>query len=356
MMIHNSQQKESSPNNNPAENRRLIGITMGCPSGIGPEIILRFITGHKEFGDFRPVVIGDIAVLKRSGRELNIAVDIINWQPGNKQLGEGRIEVIEPAAFPSGDADMASLPWGEPSPASGHASIAYIETAVQLINQSILQGMVTCPISKSALQMAACTFPGHTEMLAALCNTSNYGMMMAGGQLKVALVTIHTPLAEVPQRLDEDEILRIIKLTGKTLEVDYGMSRPRIGVAGLNPHGGEGGLFGSEEKLLIGPAVAMAVSQNWHVTGPLPPDTIFNKAVDGEFDVVVAMYHDQGLIPFKLLHFKDGVNVTMGLPIVRTSVDHGTAYDIAGKGVADPASLAAAFRMAGEIVQNRLNC
>jgi 4-hydroxythreonine-4-phosphate dehydrogenase len=134
---------------------------------------------------------------------------------------------------------------------------------------------------------------------------------------------------------------------------DYCIKEPRIGVAGLNPHGGEGGLFGKEEKELISPAVEMAVSQNWHVTGPLPPDTIFNKAVDGAFDVVIAMYHDQGLIPFKLLHFEDGVNVTMGLPIVRTSVDHGTAYDIAGKGLANPASLAAAFFMADEIVENR---
>jgi 4-hydroxythreonine-4-phosphate dehydrogenase len=352
-MTDTSQLKQPSPSNNSAENRRLIGITMGCPSGIGPEIILRFITGHEDFGDFRPVVIGDMAVLKRSARELDIAADIINWQPGNKQPGKDVIEVIEPAAYPTGNVDPVSLPWGKPSPVSGHASIACIEKTVQLIKQSVLQGMVTCPISKSALQMAGCTFPGHTEMLAALCNTSNYGMMMAGPQLKVALVTIHTPLAEVPKQLSEDEILRIIKLTGNTLVRDYGIKEPRIGVAGLNPHGGEGGLFGKEEKEIIRPAVDQSVSHNWHVAGPLPPDTIFNKAVDGSFDAVVAMYHDQGLIPFKLLHFADGVNVTMGLPIVRTSVDHGTAYDIAGKGLADPTSLNAAFFMAGQIIQNR---
>jgi 4-hydroxythreonine-4-phosphate dehydrogenase len=352
-MTDNSQKKQASPNNIPAENRRLIGITMGCPSGIGPEVILRFITVHKEFRDYRPVVIGDMAVLKRSARELNIAADIINFQPGNRLLDERFIEVIEPAVYRSDDVDLANLPWGEPSPVSGYASIAYIEKAVQMVNQSVLQGMVTCPISKSALQMAGCAFPGHTEMLASLCNTSNYGMMMAGPRLKVSLVTIHTSLAEVPKRLSEDEIVRIIILTGKTLQRDYGIKVPRIGVAGLNPHGGEGGLFGKEENQVIIPAVDKVASLDWHVTGPLPPDTIFKKAVDGLFDAVVAMYHDQGLIPFKLLHFADGVNVTMGLPIVRTSVDHGTAYDIAGRGVADPASLAAAFLMAGDIVGNR---
>jgi 4-hydroxythreonine-4-phosphate dehydrogenase len=352
-MTETSQLKQSGTDSNPKDNRCSIGITMGCPSGIGPEIILRFITGHEDFGNFRPVVIGDITVLKRSARELAIAADIINWQPGNKQPEKGVVEVIEPDIYPTGDIDIADLPWGEPSPVSGHASIAYIEKAVQLINQSVLHGMVTCPISKTALQMAGCTFPGHTEMLAALCSTSNYGMMMAGPQLKVALVTIHTPLAEVPKQLSGDEIQRIIKLTGKTLARDYGIKEPRIGVAGLNPHGGEGGLFGKEEKEIISPAVDQAVLDNWHVTGPLPPDTIFNKAVDGAFDAVVAMYHDQGLIPFKLLHFADGVNVTMGLPIIRTSVDHGTAYDIAGTGLADPASLNAAFFMAGEIIGNR---
>jgi 4-hydroxythreonine-4-phosphate dehydrogenase len=355
-MIDISQQKLSHSKHNPPENVPRIGITMGCPSGIGPEIILRFITGHKEFRGCRPVVIGDMVALERTVREINIAAEIIPWQPENKPLAEGVVEVIEPAAYPTGKTDIANLPWGEPSPAAGHASIAYIETALQHINKSELQGMVTCPVSKSALHMAGSPYPGHTEMLAALCKTSNYGMMMAGSQLKVALVTIHAALADVPKQLSVDEIVRIINLTRLTLTHDYCIKEPRIGVAGLNPHGGEGGLFGKEEKELIGPAVEMAVAQNWQVTGPLPPDTIFNKAVDGVFDAVIAMYHDQGLIPFKLLHFKDGVNVTMGLPIVRTSVDHGTAYDIAGKGVADPASLAAAFFMAAEIVGNRQGC
>ena len=338
-----------------AKSGRVIGITMGCPSGIGPEIILRFLTGHFRFAPCRAVVVGDIALLERSAGELEISVDVVPWNATNGPAAEGTIEVIEPVAYPLPDIDVAGLPWGKPSADSGHASAAYIKTAVQLINQGVLQAMATCPISKAALQMAGYSFPGHTEMLASMCGTSDYGMLMAGSQLRVALVTIHTPLIEVPHRLNEDEILRIIKLTNRTLEHDYGISRPRIGVAGLNPHGGEGGLFGNEEKLLIGPAVARAISQNLDVTGPLPPDTIFNKAVDGGFDAVVAMYHDQGLIPFKLLHFQDGVNVTMGLPIVRTSVDHGTAYDIAGKGIADPASLAAAFMMAGEIAQNRNN-
>jgi len=353
MMADKSLQEKFQPTSSPAKTGCVIGITMGCPSGVGPEIILRLLAEHSRFAPCRPVVVGDIARLERTAGELGISVDVVPWNALNEAAAEGAIEVIEPAASRSPDTDVAGLSWGKPSAVSGHASAAYIKTAVQLINQGVLQAMVTCPISKAALQMAGYSFPGHTEMLASLCGTRDYGMLMAGSQLRVALVTIHTPLTEVPQRLNEDEILRIIKLTNRTLEHDYGISRPRIGVAGLNPHGGENGLFGNEEELLIGPAVARAISENLDVTGPLPPDTIFNKAVDGRFDVVVAMYHDQGLIPFKLLHFQDGVNVTMGLPIVRTSVDHGTAYDIAGKGMADPASLAAAFLMAGEIAQNR---
>jgi 4-hydroxythreonine-4-phosphate dehydrogenase len=299
------------------------------------------------------VVIGDIAVLRRCADELLIKADIVSWPPKNEPGRRGTVEVFEPNPYPENNLALASLPWGEPSASSGHASVAYIETAVQLVREGVIDGMVTCPIAKSALNMAGYKFSGHTEMLAALCNVNNFGMMMAGSRLRVTLVTIHTPLIEVAAQLSVDEVVRIIRLTGETLIQDFGITMPRIGVAGFNPHGGEGGLFGKEEKQIIGPAVAKAASQNWHVTGPLPPDTIFNKAADGAFDGVVAMYHDQGLIPFKLLHFEDGVNVTMGLPIVRTSVDHGTAYDIAGKGLANTASLAAACALAEEIVRNR---
>ncbi|EKD38515.1 MAG: hypothetical protein ACD_75C00708G0007, partial [uncultured bacterium] len=197
------------------------------------------------------------------------------------------------------------------------------------------------------------SFPGHTEMLASLTGAADFAMMMAGTRLKVTLVTIHRPLREVAAALSIDGILNLIHITHQALMIDFDIARPRIGVAGLNPHAGEGRLFGSEEELVIAPAVARAQAGGMNVQGPYPPDSIFVKAASGAFDAVVCMYHDQGLIPFKLLHFADGVNVTLGLPIVRTSVDHGTAYDIAGKGLASHRSLAEAIALAGTISKNR---
>jgi 4-hydroxythreonine-4-phosphate dehydrogenase len=330
----------------------LIGITMGCPVGIGPEIILKFVSKKKAFDQFLPIVVGDIDLLSRSAKELQADIEIVPWQPGDPVNVE-KLHVIEPEASGGYLLHAESLHWGEPGKETGHAAAAYITKAVQLINQGVLDAMVTCPISKYAMQLAGYKFPGHTEMLASLCNTGNYGMMMAGKRLKVSLVTIHTPLAKVPEQLSEDEIIRIIHLTGATLVRDFGILKPRIAVAGLNPHSGEAGLFGEEENRVIEPAISGAASEKWEVFGPLPPDTVFRKAMDNDYDAVVAMYHDQGLIPFKLMHFEDGVNLTMGLPIIRTSVDHGTAYDIAGKGLASASSLEASFAMAAQISVNR---
>jgi len=328
----------------------LVGITMGCPVGIGPEIILRFAAAKKSADHYLPVIIGDINVLRRCAKEMQVNIDAVPWQSGDS-FDVDKLQVIEPGEDYS--LDVEKLQWGKPSRETGHAAAAYITKAVQLINQGELDAMVTCPIAKSAMHLAGYKFPGHTEMLASLCNTGNYGMMMAGSRLKVSLVTIHTPLSEVPEKITQDEIIRIIHLTGETLARDFGISRPRIAVAGLNPHCGEGGIFGEEEIRVIGPAVSGAASDEYEISGPMPPDTVFNKVMDNKYDAVVAMYHDQGLIPFKLVHFADGVNLTMGLPIVRTSVDHGTAYDIAGKGLASSASLEAAFATAGQIIANR---
>jgi 4-hydroxythreonine-4-phosphate dehydrogenase len=332
----------------------LIGITMGCPVGIGPEIILRFMAKKKASDQFLPIVIGDIALLKRCAKDLQVDIEIVSWQPGNPVDAE-KLQVIEPGADEGYSLNAESLLWGKPDKETGHAAGAYITKAVQLISQDVLDAMVTCPIAKYAMQLAGYKFPGHTEMLASLCNTKNYGMMMAGKRLKVSLVTIHTPLAKVPEQLSQDEIIRVIHLTGETLVRDFGISKPRIAVSGLNPHSGEAGLFGEEETRIIEPAISGAVSKKWDISGPLPPDTVFMKAMDNDYDAVVAMYHDQGLIPFKLVHFEDGVNFTMGLPIIRTSVDHGTAYDIAGKGLASASSLEASFTMAAQITTNRKN-
>jgi 4-hydroxythreonine-4-phosphate dehydrogenase len=328
----------------------VIGITMGCPVGIGPEIILRLFSGGERSVDFRPVVLGDVGVLERCARELAFDVMIQPWQPGTDRLP---IEAGVVPVLPVSSLDQYRLVWGQPDVDTGTAMAGYIKEAVRLVQNGTIGAMATCPIAKTVLQAAGYRFPGHTEMLASLCKVTDYGMMMAGNRLRVTLVTIHTPLARVPDMLDQEEVFRLIRLTHHTLCEDFGIRLPRIGVAGLNPHAGEGGLFGDEENRAIVPAIAGSVAAGWQVTGPLPPDTVFHRAMAGEFDAVVCMYHDQGLIPFKLIHFIDGVNVTMGLPIVRTSVDHGTAYDIAGKGLASPASLEAACRLAAAIAINR---
>jgi 4-hydroxythreonine-4-phosphate dehydrogenase len=326
---------------------RHIAITMGCPVGIGPEIILKFFTQAGCFSHYSPVILGDLGVLQRCATELEINADFLSWQPGIP-IHKGQIPVLELSSLNANE-----LSWGQPTITTGKAMVGYIEKAVSLILDKTFSAMVTCPISKSSLNQAGYTFPGHTEMLAALTGSKNYVMMMAGSKLRVTLATIHCPLAEVPSRLHQEALHSLIQTTDTALRRDFGLSAPKIAVAALNPHAGEAGLFGHEEEDIILPAIQAMQAGGIQIEGPFPPDTIFFKAAAGLYDAVICMYHDQGLIPFKLLHFKDGVNVTLGLPIVRTSVDHGTAYDIAGHGLADPASLAAAVDLAALIAKNR---
>lgn len=319
---------------------------MGCPVGIGPEIVLRYFVERKPPEEYQVVVLGDTTVLGRCAKQLDIAVDIRAWMPGDEIIPQA-VHVMNLSSL------HEDLEWGRPTIQTGKAMAGYIEKAVQLIQQKKIAAMVTCPIAKVTLHDAGYDYPGHTEMLAELCSAAEFGMMMAGEKLRVTLVTIHTSLADVPQLINKKSVLKTIFLTRKALERDFGIKKPHIAVAGLNPHAGEGGVFGDEESQTITPAIEEARSLGLQVSGPYPPDTVFNRAVAGDFDAVVCMYHDQGLIPFKLLHFEDGVNFTMGLPIVRTSVDHGTAYDIAGKGLARPASLKAAVELAARVVVNR---
>jgi 4-hydroxythreonine-4-phosphate dehydrogenase len=328
-----------------------LAITMGCPVGIGPEIILKYFAAADHLAAaVSAVVVGDPGVLEWCSRKLSIAARVVAWRPGDA-VAPQVIPVLRPTDFP--DLDPATLIWGRPDSQTGRAMARCIETAVQLIRQQIFSGMTTCPITKKSLNEAGFAFPGHTEMLASLCESSDYAMMMAGTRLRVTLVTIHTPLHAVPGALTPAKLDKLIEMTARSLQQDFAIAVPRLAVAALNPHAGEEGLFGDEEETLIRPAVLRAQRAGWRISGPYPADTVFYKAAAGNYDAVVCMYHDQGLIPFKLLHFKDGVNVTIGLPIVRTSVDHGTAYDIAGQGKADPASLAAAVAMAREIIANR---
>jgi 4-hydroxythreonine-4-phosphate dehydrogenase len=326
--------------------QQLIGITMGCPVGIGPEIILKFFASFRPERGYLGVVLGDVGVLKHAAKSMQIPARVVSWQPG-EPVAPGTIPVLALSSLAGGE-----LQWGKPDAQTGRAMAGYIEEGVKLIREGTLAALVTCPITKTALKLAGYDYPGHTEMLARLTGSRQHLMMLAGRRLKVALVTIHEPISRVAGLITVDRVADCIRLTARALRNDFGMAQPRIAVAALNPHAGEQGMFGTEETEVIAPAIA-ACRNECSVSGPWPPDTVFHRALAGDFDVVIAMYHDQGLIPFKLIHFSDGVNVTLGLPIVRTSVDHGTAYDIAGQGRADCSSLSAAFELAAEIASHR---
>ena len=325
---------------------RPLAVTMGCPAGIGPEIICRLFNRADAHRDGPAIVVGDPGMLGRAAEQLGITLELVSWRPGDP-IRSGTLPVYQTTPF-----DSDAVTWGRPEAATGRAMAGWIEAAVRLTLDGVCSAVVTCPISKLSLREAGYPYPGHTEMLAALTGAPRVRMMMAGDRLRVVLVTIHEPLGRVSGLLSTDTVRDCIEMTADSLRHDFGLRCPRIAVAALNPHAGEGGLFGDEEGRIIQPAV-VASADCGEVSGPWPPDTVFHQAAAGRYDAVIAMYHDQGLIPFKLLHFQDGVNVTLGLPIVRTSVDHGTAYDIAGQGKADPSSLAAAVRLARTIVANR---
>ncbi|HDL07119.1 MAG TPA: 4-hydroxythreonine-4-phosphate dehydrogenase PdxA [Desulfobacteraceae bacterium] len=322
--------------------RPVIGITMGDPVGIGPEIIISALSNPLIYELCRPLVIGDLSILRKAqksvGKNLKIK-DVNNIRTGIYK--NGNIDVL---ALSSLDPDQTV--WGKPTVLTGSAMVNYITTAIDLAADGSISAIVTCPINKKAMHMAGFNYNGHTELLAERTRTDNFVMMLAGSRLRVALVTIHMPLKDVPAVLSKERIFNTIKITWKALNERFDFENPRVAVAGLNPHAGEEGMFGSEEKNIIMPAIDLARKEGFDVSGPFPADTIFYHAANGSHDAVVCMYHDQGLIPLKLLHFTDGVNTTLGLPIVRTSVDHGTAYDIAGGGNADPGSLIAAINMA----------
>jgi 4-hydroxythreonine-4-phosphate dehydrogenase len=327
----------------------LIGITMGDPAGIGPEIILKALREKAVYKFCRPVILGDPEVLSWTAEWMcsEMSLNIIT-SPSEAKGIEGSMDLIPVSGLEKGTV----LP-GNPTPEAAKAMIEYILRAVDMTRTGELDAMVTCPINKALMHQAGYQYEGHTQLIAERTCTDDYVMMLAGERLRVALVTIHRALKDVPYILDTDMVYRTVRITANALRDDFGIERPRLAVAALNPHAGESGLFGSEEEKVIAPAVQRAREEGADVVGPLPSDTLFYKAASGQYDAVVAMYHDQGLIPLKLLHFSDAVNVTLGLPIIRTSVDHGTAYDIAGTGQADDSSLKAAIRMAAIMVGNR---
>jgi 4-hydroxythreonine-4-phosphate dehydrogenase len=326
----------------------VIGITMGDPAGVGPEIIVKALSDPTLFEVCRPVVLGDRGALALCLSEKSECSVREISHPSDAEGKVGQIDLIAVCRL-----GTDCLIPGVPKVEGGTAMVDCIITAVGMAKRQEIAAMVTCPISKVLMHQAGHRYEGHTQLIADLTATKDYVMMLAGERLRVALVTIHCALKDVPSMLSKEKIYKTVAITSKALIQDFGFPKPRIAVAALNPHAGEEELFGREEVEIIEPALEMARTDGHAVQGPFPPDTIFHRAWSGQFDAVIAMYHDQGLIPLKLLHFSDAVNVTLGLPIIRTSVDHGTAYDIAGKGVADPSSLKAAIRMAALLVKNR---
>jgi len=324
-----------------------IGITIGDPSGIGPEIVLKAVADEEVLSLCVPVILGDAAELNRQAVELGLASDfpIRNERDELASLDNPIVPMIVDT-----ECLNEQVQWGAVSAASGRAAIAAIETGVRLCLAGKLDAITTAPINKESLKLAGSPFPGHTEMLTALCGASQTVMCFFAGNLRVFLLTIHCSLADAIKAITTKRVAGAIELADRELR-RFGIARPRIAVAGLNPHAGEHGLFGSEETSQIEPAIKECRGKDIDVTGPFPADTLFLRAFKGEFDAVAACYHDQGLVAVKCLAFGHAVNVTLGLPIIRTSVDHGTAFDIAGRGVADHRSLVEAIRVAAGLVR-----
>ncbi|MGQ0676573.1 MAG: 4-hydroxythreonine-4-phosphate dehydrogenase PdxA [Rhodospirillales bacterium] len=317
-------------------------VTMGDPCGVGPEIVAKlFARAPAPPG---AIVVGDIGVLERTIRALGLKLAVHRIaRPGEWSAKPGTVDAIQ-----AGENLPANLPVGRVDARAGRAAFAYVRRAAELALAKQVRGIVTAPLNKEAMHAAGIEYPGHTEILAALSGVPDVRMMLAGDVLRVVLDTIHVPLRAVPDLLSVDHELVTIRLAHGCLR-GLGLAQPRVAVAGLNPHAGENQAFGHEDAAIIRPAVERARAEGIDASGPWPGDTVFMRARRGEFDVVVAQYHDQGLIPVKYLGLDRGVNVTLGLPFIRTSVDHGTAFDIAGKGVASHASLAAALAEAEKL-------
>ena len=321
-----------------------IAVTMGDPAGIGPEIIVKL---WAEGGLPAAFVIGDDVILRRAIDLVGAGLELRSISaPAEIDSRPGRMDVLTASRLP------ADLPFGRIDARAGAAAYAYVERAIDLAMAGGIGAIVTAPLNKAAMKAAGIDYPGHTEILAARSGTAEFAMMLANEELRVLLVSIHVSLGDAIRLVTREAELRAIRLANRACR-DFGIDRPRIAVAGLNPHAGENGLFGREDIEVIGPAIEAARREGIEASGPWAGDTIFMRARRGEFDVVVAQHHDQGLIPVKYLGIEQGVNITVGLPFIRTSVDHGTAFDIAGTGRAEHVSLRTALRMAERMLKAR---
>ena len=339
----------------PRDERPIIGISMGDPAGIGPEIIAKALAREQVHQLCRPIVIGDLNIMRNATRYANVP---LNVRPVAK-VSDATFARDGIDVFDLQNVDLERLELGKVSAMAGNAAFEAVRTMIELAQSRAIAATVTAPIHKEALVAAGHKFPGHTEIFAHFTGTSDFTMMLAAGTLRVVHVSTHVSLRQACDAVTRDRVLKVIELAHDACR-RLGIEPPRIGVAGLNPHASDGGLFGSEEREHIIPAVEAVRARGIVVEGPLPPDTFFAKAAGGAYDVCVAMYHDQGHIPVKMTGFRydaairawtdvRGINVSLGLPIVRTSVDHGTAFDQAGKGTASDASLVDAIEYAARL-------
>ncbi|UTR12766.1 4-hydroxythreonine-4-phosphate dehydrogenase PdxA [Evansella sp. LMS18] len=327
----------------------IIGITMGDAAGVGPEIIVKSLQSKELYDQAHPIVIGDAKMLKRAAEILktDITIKEINGDSDLTATQFGEVACYDLNILPE------DLPIGQVSSEAGHGAFEYLRTAIELANEEKIDAICTAPLNKEALHKGGHIYPGHTEILAELTNTKDFSMMLSSPKLKVIHVTTHVGIIDAINMINPERVYDVIRLAHDTLSKS-GINKPKIGVCGINPHAGENGLFGyGEEEEKIIPAVERAQGEDIDVEGPLPADTLFFRAQRGDFDIVVAMYHDQGHGPIKVLGLEAGVNITVGLPIIRTSVDHGTAFDIAGTGIADERSLLEALRQAIELAPQR---
>lgn len=327
--------------------RPVIGITMGDAAGVGPEIIVKALK-HKDVYDIcAPVVIGDPKFVKKAIEitKSDVSLNVIN-DIEEAEFSYGKIDCLNIDIIPE------DLELGKVSPVAGDAAFQFVKKAIELAKENKIRAICTAPLNKEAMQKGGHKFAGHTEILAELTNTKDYSMMLSSPKLKVIHLTTHVGLVKAVEMINPERTYKVVKLANDVL-TRAGYKSPKIAVSGINPHAGENGLFGNgeeEEKLM--PGIKKAQEEGINVSGPYPPDTVFLRAVNGEFDIVVACYHDQGHIPIKVLGMEDGINVTVGLNggVIRTSVDHGTAFDIAGKNIADDKSMLEAIKSAVELV------
>ncbi|MEE9459091.1 MAG: 4-hydroxythreonine-4-phosphate dehydrogenase PdxA [Candidatus Bathyarchaeia archaeon] len=326
----------------------ILGITMGDAAGVGPEIIDKALAKKEFYNIARPIVIGDASVIEDALKVAKVKVDINSVKDVSEAKYEhGTIEVIDLKNI-----RLSELKMGQVQAMAGEASVKYVEKAVEMALENKIDAIVTAPLNKEAMNLAGYDYAGHTEILAHLTKTKDYAMMLVAGHLRVIHVTTHVSMRDACELIKKDRVLTTIRLTNEVTK-KMGVKAPKIAISGFNPHAGESGLFGNEEIKEITPAIESAKKNNMNVIGPMPPDTVFLRASRGEYDAVVAMYHDQGHIPVKMLGFESGINVTIGLPIIRTSVDHGTAYRRAGLrlGTGDPTSLEEAMKLAVQMAK-----